>query len=83
LFMVRKSKAKYIVKIDASLCKGCRRCVKACPKSLIKMNDAINAMGFPTASCQGEGCIGCGACFYGCPEAAAISIYEDIEDGEE
>jgi len=43
----------------------------------------INAMGFPVARYIGEGCIGCGACFYGCPEAGAITVYEDdIDDGE-
>ena len=81
--MPRKLSCKYAVEIDPDLCKGCERCVHACPKGVLKMDVHINAMGFPVARYVGEGCIGCGACFYGCPEAGAITVFEDDgEDGE-
>ena len=37
-------------------------------------------MGVPYAEYAGEGCIGCGACYYTCPEPGAITIYEITED---
>ena len=57
-------------------CKGCGRCVSACPKKLLKLGSALNIMGVPYAEYSGEGCVGCGACFYTCPEPGAITIFE-------
>ena len=28
----------------------------------------------------GSGCIGCGRCFYSCPEPGAITIVEEVEE---
>ncbi len=71
-------KAKCI--INAEECKGCERCVNACPKSVLKMGKKFNFMGFPYAVYIGSGCIGCGACFYNCPEPGAIKIVKLIEE---
>ena len=73
-------KKKFEVEIDHELCKGCGRCVNACPKKIIALNGKINSMGYPTAVPSNDGCIGCGACFYGCPEAGAITVFEVTDD---
>jgi ferredoxin len=81
--MPSKKTKTFTVEIDIDLCKGCERCVRACPKKLLRRDDKINAMGYPIAIYAGEGCIGCGACFYGCPEAAAITVFEETSDEAE
>ena len=70
-------KKKFFVEIKPDECKGCGRCVKACPKSVLILGSRLNTMGFPFVSYKGEGCIGCGACFYNCPEPGTITIFED------
>ena len=78
--METKPKKTFRCDIAFDECKGCSRCVGACPRSLLKLGDAINMMGFPAAVYAGEGCIGCGACYYCCPEPGAITIVEITED---
>ena len=29
-----------------------------------------------------DGCIGCGNCFYACPEPGAVTVIEIIEEGD-
>lgn len=78
--MSKKNK-KFIVKISKDECKGCERCIKSCPKNVLRMEAVhINIMGLPYAEYCGSGCIGCGACFYNCPEPGAVTILEVIED---
>lgn len=73
-------KKRFAVKIEADECKGCERCILACPKSVLKMSESgLNIYGFPYAQYVGAGCIGCGACFYGCPEPGAIIVLEETE----
>lgn len=76
--MKKNKKHKIIVKSEE--CKGCGRCVNACPKSVLKMGEQLNFMGVPYAYYTGDGCIGCAACFYTCPEPGAITIIETSED---
>ncbi|MDD5698138.1 MAG: 4Fe-4S dicluster domain-containing protein [Victivallaceae bacterium] len=79
--MKNKTKqVKYQAVIAADECKGCERCVNACPKSVLQMGREFNFMGFPYAVYVGEGCIGCGACFYTCPEPGAITIVKVTGD---
>ena len=34
----------------------------------------MNKMGIKPVEYRGEGCIGCGICFYNCPEPYAIKV---------
>jgi NAD-dependent dihydropyrimidine dehydrogenase PreA subunit len=74
-----KTKKKHTSVVDPLQCKGCQRCVNACPKNVLEMVETLNSMGYPYATYIGEGCIGCGACFYTCPEPGAITIYVEDE----
>jgi NAD-dependent dihydropyrimidine dehydrogenase PreA subunit len=60
--------------ISASECKGCERCVAACPAKCLKIADELNCRGVKPVEYKGEGCTGCGICFYNCPEPYTILI---------
>ncbi len=72
----------FFVRIHFEECKGCRRCIEACPKKVLSLGVKLNSMGFPYANYSGEGCVGCGACFYNCPEPGAITIIEEGDNGD-
>jgi len=59
---------------DTDECKGCARCVAACPKKCLRLSGRLNSRGVSPAEYMGAGCTGCGACFYNCPEPYAIKI---------
>lgn len=63
--------------INLDECKGCGRCITACPKKLLEMSTELNARGVCHIRYKGEGCIGCGLCFYTCPEPYAIKIEKE------
>ena len=67
--------APYIV-INADECKACYLCVHHCPKQVIGVAGEINRKGFHPAEYKGSGCIGCGTCFYACPEPSAVTVYK-------
>ncbi len=81
--MEQIAKKQFRCDIAFDECKACARCVEACPRSLLKIGTAINMMGYPSVTFAGEGCIGCGACYYCCPEPGAITIVEITPDGKE
>lgn len=71
---------KFRLQITMDECKGCLRCVPACPKKLIVKGTEINKQGYiAVEATDALACIGCGSCFHQCPEPGAITIYE-VED---
>ncbi|MFZ4396645.1 MAG: 4Fe-4S dicluster domain-containing protein [Kiritimatiellia bacterium] len=60
--------------IDAEECKGCRRCISACPRQVLRLRAGINHRGVQPAEYLGCGCTGCGICFYNCPEPYVIRV---------
>ncbi|HSG40086.1 MAG TPA: 3-methyl-2-oxobutanoate dehydrogenase subunit VorB [Thermoanaerobaculia bacterium] len=50
-------------------CKGCGRCIEACPKHCISLGTEINPLtGLIPISLDLEACNGCGLCITACPE---------------
>ncbi|NLI73659.1 MAG: 4Fe-4S dicluster domain-containing protein [Euryarchaeota archaeon] len=66
--------------IDADECKGCGRCIVACPHNLLHFAAQPNRKGFIPVEYIGEGCTGCAICFYNCPEPYAIAILDQRGD---
>jgi NAD-dependent dihydropyrimidine dehydrogenase PreA subunit len=54
--------------------------VAACPPDVLKMAEDINERGYHFAYYLGEGCTGCGICFYNCPEPGAITVWRKVAD---
>ena len=61
--------------IHEDACKGCGRCIAACPKKVLRFKSTLNRRGVKPAEYAGEGCIGCGHCFYNCPEPYAVEVH--------
>ena len=60
------SKKTFEVRIAPDECKGCERCVIACPRSVLKMGVQLNRLGVPFVIRTEQECIGCGGCFLTC-----------------
>ncbi|MDR2600179.1 MAG: 4Fe-4S dicluster domain-containing protein [Oscillospiraceae bacterium] len=70
--------AKFEVRVDGNVCKGCELCRIYCPKKILAMSTQINDRGYsPAEITRQEDCIGCKACAIMCPDGA-ISIYEEV-----
>jgi adenylylsulfate reductase subunit B len=52
------------VKIDSSLCTGCRLCIECCPEDVFKL---VHRSKVPRVA-RSEECFHCGACVMDCPE---------------
>ena len=61
--------------INSLECKSCGRSVDACPKKVLAIGTVMNPRGYHAAVYVGSGCIGCGTCFYTCPEPHAIEVH--------
>ena len=72
---------RYKVKVEPEECKGCGRCILACPRAVLAMGKHLNDMGYTFVQPVKDECIGCGACFYQCPEPGAITVFEITGNG--
>lgn len=68
--------AKFEVRFNGDVCKGCELCRAFCPKGLITMSAHINNKGYSPASNERQDeCVGCRSCALVCPDGA-IEIYK-------
>ncbi|UCG34428.1 MAG: ferredoxin family protein [Phycisphaerales bacterium] len=57
--------------VDRQRCKGCERCLEACPQGVISMSDTLNEKGyFFAVPSQQPRCLGCQLCAINCPDVA-------------
>ena len=69
--------AKFEVRFDGEICKGCGLCVRFCPKKIIFTSSHINDKGYSPAGVENtDECTGCKFCALVCPDGA-ISIYKE------
>ncbi len=61
--------------INALECKACERCLEACPVNALRLGEDLNDRGYRYVVYGADGCIGCGACYYTCPEPLAIEVH--------
>ncbi len=73
---------KFKVKVEFDECKGCGRCVLACPKKVLQMGKHLNKLGYNAVEAVKDECIGCGSCYYQCPEPGALTIIELVNTEE-
>ena len=71
--------AKFELRIDGDICKGCGLCRDFCPKGLIEMSSRINNKGYhPAANERQDECVGCKSCALVCPDGAIAIYKEDV-----
>lgn len=58
------------IQIEQARCKGCSRCIVACPKGLIELSEDLNDRGYRYVVFTGseEDCTGCTLCAVSCPD---------------
>lgn len=57
------------IKIDREKCKGCELCMGVCKKTVIKISDKFNKMGYRFAEViKEENCTKCTSCCWICPD---------------
>ncbi|MBQ7529340.1 3-methyl-2-oxobutanoate dehydrogenase subunit VorB [bacterium] len=69
--------------LNPAYCKGCGRCVVACPKGALGFAQEVNVAGYIPVSIDHDKCVGCGVCSMSCPEPYALSVLEIEEDVED
>lgn len=73
--MSKKDKREPYPVINILECKECGRCTLICRKDVLKMSSTLNKRGYHYVEYTGEGCKGCGDCYYTCPEPLAIEVH--------
>ncbi len=68
--------------IRVELCKACGLCIVHCPRQVLRPGSYINELGYVSTEYAGEGCIGCGTCYYVCPEPGAVAVYRPERGGK-
>jgi 2-oxoglutarate ferredoxin oxidoreductase subunit delta len=59
------------VVVDPKRCKGCERCIVACPQQVLTMSEEFNEKGYTYARPEHQPrCIGCRLCAIACPDVA-------------
>ena len=59
------------VVISDKRCKGCERCLDACPQKILGISSTLNQKGFYFAElADPPRCIGCRLCAISCPDSA-------------
>lgn len=68
------------IAIEGARCKGCGRCIVACPKDLIEYSDELNDRGYRYVVFNGtpEDCAGCTLCAVACPDQG-IEVWNDLD----
>jgi len=62
------------IEVNIELCKGCERCIDACPQ------DILNAKGYRYSVVSDESrCIGCRLCAISCPDVAIEVFVEGTQ----
>jgi len=61
--------------IHKNQCKACDRCIITCKNNALEMSSELNDSGYNFVKYKGEGCNGCGDCYYTCPEPLAIEVH--------
>lgn len=64
-------------------CKGCGRCIEACPKDCIHLADEVEpSSGYKPVELDLERCNACGLCLTACPEPYGLMPIPVAEDGK-
>lgn len=69
------------VVINEDRCKGCARCVDACPKDVLALAERkVNVHGYSyVEAIKADDCIGCASCGIVCPDGC-ITVYRKKMD---
>ncbi|MCL2157439.1 MAG: ferredoxin family protein [Methanobrevibacter sp.] len=70
-----KTKPQPFPIIHKNECKACDRCIISCKNKVLEISQELNDSGYNYVKYKGEGCNGCGDCYYTCPEPLAIEIH--------
>ncbi len=70
------------VEVDFQACKECGYCMAVCPKGVFEKGQEFNDKGFRAYLAKNpDSCVGCGKCFYACPDFAISLIKFEINTG--
>ena len=67
------------IAIEELRCKGCGRCIVACPRGVLAISTRRNSGGYLVARVEHHAeCVACGLCYYSCPEPDGIAVYRKV-----